>query len=245
MQIKRFAAPQKCLIFKFHDVQTGRGGWKYSGLPARPENYCESKQTYLRYSLDKAFHLPEFQRKLFFTRNWVGGFKGENLVQRLPLTRALLEGFFLQFKPAAWWTSINRYHGFHSLAKRRFFPCFSSTRKNMSAFEPFCYFAILLQDLTPLHVKITRSTNFLSYNYILSFLNARSQLVWVLASSGFYKITWRTISRSAGSKIHFRIEQPPFRGNLCPLSVCYLSFPWIYAPRQFVHGSRVFIQLKK
>ena len=90
---------------------------------------------------------------------------------------------------------------------------------------------ILLQDLTPLHVKITRSTNFLSYNYILSFLNARSQLVWVLASSGFYKITWRTISRSAGSKIHFRIEQPPFRGNLCPLSVCYLSFPWIYAPR--------------
>ena len=142
VQIKRFAAPQKCLFFKFHDVQTGRGGWKYSGLPARPENYCESKQTYLRYSLDKAFHLPEIQRKLFFTRNWVGGFKGENLVQRLPLTRALLEGFFLQFKPAAWWTSINRYHGFHALAKRRFFPCFSSTRKNMSAFEPFWqYFA--------------------------------------------------------------------------------------------------------
>ena len=35
--------------------------------PARPENYCESKQTYFSYSLDKAFHSPEFQAKLFFT----------------------------------------------------------------------------------------------------------------------------------------------------------------------------------
>ena len=32
---------------------------------ARPENYCESKQTYFSYSLDKAFHSPEFQAKLF------------------------------------------------------------------------------------------------------------------------------------------------------------------------------------
>ena len=32
-------------------------------------------------------------------------------LQRLPLTRAL-KGFFLPFKPAFWWTSINRYHGF-------------------------------------------------------------------------------------------------------------------------------------
>ena len=32
-------------------------------------------------------------------------------LQWLPLTRAL-KGFFLQFKPAFWWTSINRYHGF-------------------------------------------------------------------------------------------------------------------------------------
>ena len=37
--------------------------------PARPENYCESKQTYFSYILDKAFHLPEFQAKLFFTRD--------------------------------------------------------------------------------------------------------------------------------------------------------------------------------
>ena len=63
-------------------------------------------------------------------------------------------------------------------------------------FSRFCN--ILLQDLTPLHVKITRSTNLLSvcrrkiklsiylhvvsYNHI-SFLKTRSQLVSVLASS--------------------------------------------------------------
>ena len=48
--------------------------------PARPENYCESKQTYFSYSLDKAFHSPEFQAKLFFTRNWVGGFYWDSLL---------------------------------------------------------------------------------------------------------------------------------------------------------------------
>ena len=103
-------------------------------------------------------------------------------------------------------------------------------------FNRFCN--ILLQDLTSLHVKITRRKNLLivsrrklklstylhtvSYNHI-SFLN-RSQLVWVLASSGFYSITWRMIS----SKIHFR-KQPPFRGNFnFPFSVWYLLFLWIY-----------------
>ena len=41
--------------------------------------------------------------------------------------------FFLRFKPAVWWTSINLYHGF---------PRFSSTRRNMLAFKPFLqYFA--------------------------------------------------------------------------------------------------------
>ena len=71
---------------------------------------------------------------------------------------------------------------------------------------------ILLQDLTPLHVKIMRSTNLLiicrrklkltyllteSYNHINIF-NTRSQLIWVLASSKFYSITRRMIRRSAG-----------------------------------------------
>ena len=41
---------------------------------------------------------PDLSIKLYF-------------LQRLPLTRAL-KGFFLQFKPAFWWTSINRYRGF-------------------------------------------------------------------------------------------------------------------------------------
>ena len=114
---------------------------------------------------------------------------------------------------------------------------------------------ILLQDLTPLHVKITRSTNLLSvcwrklklstylntvsYNHS-SFLGyTRSQLFWVLASLGFYMI-----SRSAGYKIHFR-KQPPLRGNLCPLAVWHLSFLWIYVRWQFVHGSLVFTQSNK
>ena len=56
---------KKCQIFSFQDVQNGCGGTKYSAPPARPENYCESKQTYFSYSLDKAFHSPEFQAKLF------------------------------------------------------------------------------------------------------------------------------------------------------------------------------------
>ena len=79
----------------------------------------------------------------------------------------------------------------------------------------FC--TILLQDLTPLHVKIMRSTNLLiicwrklkltyllteSYNHI-NFFNIHLQLVWVLASSKFYSITWRMINRSAGNKISF------------------------------------------
>ena len=61
-------------ILSFQDVQNGRAGQNTRRRPARPENYCESKQTYFSYSLDKAFHSPEFQANLFFTRNWVGGF---------------------------------------------------------------------------------------------------------------------------------------------------------------------------
>ena len=116
-------------------------------------------------------------------------------LQRLPLTRAL-KGFFLRFKPAVWWTSINVTIRFHALAKWRFFPRLSSTHggrcRRLSRF-----YIILLQDVTPLHVKITRSVNLLRFcrrkiklstylhtvsNNHVSFLNTRSQLVWVLAS---------------------------------------------------------------
>ena len=60
-------------------------------------------------------------------------------LQRLSLTRAL-KGFFLRFKPAFWWTPINRYHGFsRALTQRGFFLRFSSTKKNMPAFQPFMH----------------------------------------------------------------------------------------------------------
>ena len=49
-------------------------GKKNSCFLARPENNFESKQTYFSYSPNKGFHPPEFQAKLFFMRNWVGGF---------------------------------------------------------------------------------------------------------------------------------------------------------------------------
>ena len=38
------------------------------------------KQNYFSYSLDKAFHSPEFQAKLFFTQNWVGSFYWDSLL---------------------------------------------------------------------------------------------------------------------------------------------------------------------
>ena len=97
------------------------------------------------------------------------------------------------------------------------FPVSRARGRTCLRLSRFCN--ILLPDLAPLHVKITRSTNLLSvcrrklklptylhtvsYEHI-SFLNARSQFVRVLASSGFYSITWTMISRSAGYKILFQ-----------------------------------------
>ena len=86
-----------------------------------------------------------------------------------------------------------------------------------------CLCNILLQDLTPLRVKITRGTYLLSvcrrklklttywhtvsYCYI-RFLNKSSQLVWVLGtagSSGFFSITWRMVSRNSFSKTVYNV----------------------------------------
>ena len=66
----------------FQDLQTGHGGTKYSVPPPQRDQkyYCESKETYFSYSLDKAFHLPEFRAKLFFKGNWVGGFYWDSLL---------------------------------------------------------------------------------------------------------------------------------------------------------------------
>ena len=145
------------------------------------------------------------------------------LYSGLPLTRAL-EGLFIWFKPAFWWTSINCYYGYSRVGLERILSLSQAPGRICRRLSRFCN--ILLQDMTPLHVMIMRSSNLLSvchkkfklstylhtvsYNHV-SFLNTPSQLVWVLASSGFYSITWRMISRSAGYKIHFR-TQPPFRG---------------------------------
>ena len=50
--------------------------------------------------------------------------------------------------PQRVFSSINRYHGFHTLAKRRFFPPFQSTRRNMLAFKPFLQYFATRSDTT-------------------------------------------------------------------------------------------------
>ena len=79
LEIKHLTAPQKMPI-QFSRLANWPWREWYSAPPARTENYCESKQTYFSYSLDKAFHSPEFQAKLFFTRNRVGGFYWDSLL---------------------------------------------------------------------------------------------------------------------------------------------------------------------
>ena len=85
---------KKCLIFNFQDLQTGRGGNDTQRPPARTENYCESKQTYSSYSLDKSFHLiARVSGKLFFTRNRVGSFYWDSLLRGpAPKKRPMISG---------------------------------------------------------------------------------------------------------------------------------------------------------
>ena len=60
--------------------------------PVRPENYYESKQTYFIYSLDKAFHSPEFQaKKFFFSQNWVGFFYWDSLLSKQKRAKTWLQ----------------------------------------------------------------------------------------------------------------------------------------------------------
>ena len=120
-------------------------------------------------------------------------------LQWLPLTGAV-KGFFLQLKPAVWWTSIKPYHGFHALDKKRFFPCFSSTQRKMSAFKWFLqYFAtgsdtISSQDYEGYECvkSLSEETQIIMdlFTHCKAY-SIRSQLVWVLASSDFYLITWK------------------------------------------------------
>ena len=76
VQIKHFTSPQKMPNFQFS--RCAKWPWRARQNtrrpPARPENYYESKQTYFSYSLDKAFHSPEFQAKKFFHAKLSGRF---------------------------------------------------------------------------------------------------------------------------------------------------------------------------
>ena len=69
-----YSAPKNAKFSIFGPRHMAMAGKKNSCFLARPENNFESKQTYFSYSPNKGFHPPEFQAKLFFTRNWVGGF---------------------------------------------------------------------------------------------------------------------------------------------------------------------------
>ena len=85
--------------------------------------------------------------------------------------------------------------GFHVLAQSRPSPGFSSTRKNKSSLQYFAtgsgttscqdYEKYEFVNVCRRKLKLSTYLQTVSYDHI-SFLNARSQLVWILASSGFY-----------------------------------------------------------
>ena len=169
-----------------------------------------------------------------------------SILQRLPLTRAL-KGFFLRFKPAFWWTSINRYHGFSRVGLEKILSPFlghSEEYVGVSAvLAIFCCriwhrFMSRLRGERICWVFLGGNSNYrhiylhtVSYNHI-RFLN-RSQLFWDLASSGFYSITWRMISRNSFSK------RAAIQRKLFPLLVWYLSFLWIYTRSFAIRGPRL------
>ena len=61
-----YSAAKNAKFSVFKTCKMAVAGQNTRRPPARPENYCESKQIYFSYSLDEAFHSPEFQAKLFF-----------------------------------------------------------------------------------------------------------------------------------------------------------------------------------
>ena len=74
LEIKHLTAPQKMPI-QFSRLANWPWREWYSAPPSE-----ERKLSWISYSLDKAFHLLEFQAKLFFTRNRVGGFYWDSLL---------------------------------------------------------------------------------------------------------------------------------------------------------------------
>ena len=61
-----YSATKNAKFSVFKMFKMALAGQNTQRPPVRPENYYESKQTYFSYSLDKAFHSPEFQAKKFF-----------------------------------------------------------------------------------------------------------------------------------------------------------------------------------
>ena len=61
-----YSAAKNAKFSVFKTCKMAVAGQNTRGPPARPENYCESKQTYFSYSLDKVFHSPKiiFHAKL-------------------------------------------------------------------------------------------------------------------------------------------------------------------------------------
>ena len=117
----------------------------------------------------------------------------KNHLQRLSVIPAL-KSFFFGLKPVFSWTSINCFHVF--LRASLFVFVRGGTVKTWkNLFRMTKAFQIRWDDL-----------HTVSCNNI-SFLNTRSQLVWVLASSvwQFWRLfeTWRMIKISAAYKIYF------------------------------------------
>ena len=72
VQIKHFTAPPKKML-NFQLLRRAKWPWGEKILP-RPrqrgqEIIVNQRKTYFRYSLNKAFHSPEFQAKSFIQRN--------------------------------------------------------------------------------------------------------------------------------------------------------------------------------
>ena len=69
VQIKHFTAPQKNAKFSiFKTCKLVVAGQNTRRPPARAENYCESKQTYSSYGLDKAFDLRVSGKIIFHAK---------------------------------------------------------------------------------------------------------------------------------------------------------------------------------
>ena len=100
---KFYSAPKNAKFSIFGPRNMAMAGKKNSCFLARPENNFESKQTYFSYSPNKGFHPPEFQAKLFFTRNWVGGFYWDCLL--------ILLLFKLHFTLYVLWRIIAKFRG--------------------------------------------------------------------------------------------------------------------------------------